>query len=388
MKCCKLMVVAVFFLSMVSTLHALMIKIPPAVLTTGADLVVSGKVTNVISYWNSDHTAIYTDVTVTINHVEKGANIPQVIVRIPGGEVGEVGMAVEDIPSFAIGDLVRVHLVQTAEPGWYELFGGLQGVSWEKEAPGKGKKKTYYSYSGYHRDPANCDYYINSGVPEEWGTAIQDGDLAWDEAGSKFRFNYIGTTDKTGPSYDGYNVVCLSNLGGNGVLARNTYWYNRKTKIVYENDIEFNTYYPWSTDGDSNAYDVQNIATHELGHCLVLNDLYENYQSEMTMYGYANLGETKKRTLEFGDKDGIIYIYGAESDNEMPKLSGVAEKSYQMGRGSVSVQVFDITGRTVAGEILRRDGPAQMFSHLQSGVYMVRIKNETGTITRKVVRCR
>jgi len=98
-------------------------------------------------------------------------------------------------------------------------------------------------------------------------------------------------------------------MGGGGTLAANYYWYNRRTKIVYENDIVFNTYYPWSTAGAAGYYDVQNIGTHEQGHCLVLNDLYQSYQSEQTMYGYGAKGETKKQTLESGDIEGINYIY-------------------------------------------------------------------------------
>lgn len=384
MKHLRVVSVAVLMLIMGSALQALMIEIPPRDLADGSDLIVSGIVTDVTSYWNSDQTAIYSDVTLVINQVEKGADVQRVVVRIPGGEVGDVGMAVEDIPFFEIGDQVRLHLVKTPEPGVYEIFGALQGVSNEMDAP----PLKYYSYSGYHRDPATCNYYINSLVPEDWISAIQAGDLAWDEAGSRFRFNYIGTTTRTGPTYDGYNVVFLSNLGGNGVLARNTFWYNRKTKIVYENDIEFNTYYPWSTGGDANSYDVQNIATHELGHCLVLNDLYKDYQSEMTMYGYAAIGETKKRSLEFGDKDGIIYIYKAGFDKEdMPWLSGVAGKGYQMEKGSAGVQVFDITGRTVVSELLSRNGTVQGLSNLQPGVYIMRVKTEAGTINRKVVHC-
>ena len=55
--------------------------------------------------------------------------------------------------------------------------------------------------------------------------------------------------------------------------------------------------------------DFENIATHELGHSVGLADLYESKCSEMTMYGYADYGETKKQTLEDGDIKGIKEIY-------------------------------------------------------------------------------
>lgn len=71
--------------------------------------------------------------------------------------------------------------------------------------------------------------------------------------------------------------------------------------IIQEADMCFNDYYVWSTTGAPGAFDVQNVATHEFGHFLPLRDLYAPQDSEQTMYGYTGLGETKKRSLEWGD---------------------------------------------------------------------------------------
>lgn len=60
--------------------------------------------------------------------------------------------------------------------------------------------------------------------------------------------------------------------------------------------ILFNTYYPWGVDGASDVMDLQNIATHELGHAVGMGDLY-NACAQETMYGYSGYGETSKRTL-------------------------------------------------------------------------------------------
>jgi hypothetical protein len=57
--------------------------------------------------------------------------------------------------------------------------------------------------------------------------------------------------------------------------------------------------------------DLQNIATHEFGHWLVLNDLYKKPARQQTMYGYGAYAETKKRTLESGDIAGLETIYGS-----------------------------------------------------------------------------
>ena len=57
--------------------------------------------------------------------------------------------------------------------------------------------------------------------------------------------------------------------------------------------------------------DLENIATHELGHGLGLGDLYKDACSDVTMFGYSTEGETKKRTLEPADIAGIQELYGA-----------------------------------------------------------------------------
>ena len=296
--------------------QAAMIPLSRSQLAAGADLILTGTVTEARSSWNDDASVIYTDVTVAVSHLDKGSVGRSVVLRVPGGEVGDIGMAVEDVPVPAVGDRATFYLTGPVEPGVYRLFGGGQGVVssglLDKPAP------KLYSYSGYHRSPASCYYHTNTSLPGDWVGVLQSADAAWDGAGSVFRFYYEGTTGSGGPTYDGINVVTRTNMGSGGILAQNTYWYIRRTKVVVENDIVFNSYYPWSTSGSPSAYDVQNIGTHEMGHSLVLNDLYQAAQAEQTMYGYANVGETKKQTLEQGDVDGVIRIYGVGVDAARP----------------------------------------------------------------------
>ena len=52
------------------------------------------------------------------------------------------------------------------------------------------------------------------------------------------------------------------------------------------------------------AYDVQNIATHEFGHWVGLEDLYDEADGDLTMYGFSAGGEIKKRSLGTGDITG------------------------------------------------------------------------------------
>ncbi|MFO7651941.1 MAG: matrixin family metalloprotease [bacterium] len=287
---------------------ALLVEMSPAEVSREASLIVSGTVTAVNSRWSDDRSTIYTDVTFTVDAQAKGPTEQSVTVRVPGGEVDDIGLAVEDQPRFSVGDRATLHLRPAEQGEVYELVGGYQGAVIDA------KPVAYYSYTGYHRATPACDYYINSGLSQDWVGAITAGHAAWNGAGSRFAFSYLGGTTRTGPTLDGYNVINAGYLGTGGTIAQNAYWYNRRTKIVSENDITFNTYYAWTVGGTPTSFDIQNIATHELGHCLVLNDLYKDAQAEMTMYGYGAYNETRKRTLEQGDRDGIIRIYGAASD--------------------------------------------------------------------------
>ena len=79
-------------------------------------------------------------------------------------------------------------------------------------------------------------------------------------------------------------------------------------KLV-EWDQVYNTYYPWSDTGDVYSMDFENIATHELGHSVGMGDLYDSTCANETMYGYGDLGETKKHDLNAGDIEGINKLY-------------------------------------------------------------------------------
>jgi len=71
-----------------------------------------------------------------------------------------------------------------------------------------------------------------------------------------------------------------------------------------------NDYFEWGdAESHTTLMDVQNIVTHELGHCAGMGDLYKTEASEETMYGYSQEGETKKRDLYEGDKNGISKLY-------------------------------------------------------------------------------
>lgn len=266
-----------------------------------------GKVENIKSQWDEETRSIYTYVKVHVEERLKGTIKDEyVVVKHRGGEVGDIGQWVSDEPCFLLGEKVKVFLKQE-ETGEFTVIEGRKGKSSLTSPASSG-----FSYSGIHWDRTDLPvpYYINENCTPEEVQAVQASFQTWeDDPGSYMDYTYMGTTAR-GNESDGYNVVSWQSIDGLGrTLALTTYWYDTSTKLMTEFDIVFDKDETWSTTGEPGKYDVQNVGTHEAGHTLVLEDLFDLADSEQTMYGYSAPGETKKKTLEAGDLAGIRHIY-------------------------------------------------------------------------------
>jgi len=122
---------------------------------------------------------------------------------------------------------------------------------------------------------------------------------------------YDATFDTDAP--DGRNEILFGDYPEEGVIAVTVVWGYfsgpPSEREIIEFDIMFDIDYLWGdADVDSGVMDLQNIATHELGHGIGLDDYY---QCELeTMYGYSTYGETIKRDLYYGDIAGVQELYG------------------------------------------------------------------------------
>jgi hypothetical protein len=153
----------------------------------------------------------------------------------------------------------------------------------------------------------------NNPLPEQTiKAAISAAGTEWDRATSKTLFFEPDTGDSQYGVYDWNNSISFGNYADGNVIAVTLTWYNTRTKEAVESDILFDTDFTW---GDATVnigvMDLQNIATHEIGHTLGLSDTYSTSCQNVTMYGYSIEGEIAKRTLAIPDITGLQKIYGS-----------------------------------------------------------------------------
>lgn len=147
--------------------------------------------------------------------------------------------------------------------------------------------------------------------------AMDAGVVEWETYGGSAIFGN-GSLD-AGAVYDdtktdGKNVTVFGSYPDSRVIAVTNVWGYfggpPQTRELVEWDMLFNTQFHWGDATiNSGLMDVQNIATHELGHSAGMDDLYTTSCTLETMYGYSSEGETMKRDLHTGDIKGIQALY-------------------------------------------------------------------------------
>lgn len=163
------------------------------------------------------------------------------------------------------------------------------------------------------------EYVVHPDVEAVVPGAVFGAAETWDAAISKelfsntYKIDNTATWDSNVP--DGRNEMVFGNYPKDGVIAVTVIWgyfsgpsYLRR---IIEFDVLFDTGYSWGDATQNPAVmDLQNIATHEIGHGVGLADRYVTACREVTMYGYSGYGEIKKRTLEAADITGLRSLYG------------------------------------------------------------------------------
>ena len=118
---------ALTFFSPISS-FALMIEKSAEELSQDAKVIIQGEVKSVRSY-KGINGVIYTRASVVVNDVIKGKNIKKnITVEYEGGEVGDIGVRVEDEPTLEKGEQVLLFLTNSFwRKNVYYIVGGVLG---------------------------------------------------------------------------------------------------------------------------------------------------------------------------------------------------------------------------------------------------------------------
>ena len=148
--------------------------------------------------------------------------------------------------------------------------------------------------------PENSIYRTQAALRDAHGVWPTSRSRCTDQDQIDFAYEFAGLTDKT-VKYDGTNIIEFGSLGS-GALAINYTWFSG-TRIL-ETDLRLNrTDYNWTNKPGGKKYQVVNVAAHELGHQVGLDDLGDPHGG-LTMFGRISRGEVKKTTLGSGDLRG------------------------------------------------------------------------------------
>jgi len=119
---------AIFLAGVSLTAASTFLQVDIPTLKSMSESVVRANVVDVRSAWNDEGSAIFTFVTLEVTGRLHGAAQQQLVIRVPGGTVGDFTSEMEGAPTFEVGDDVVAFVAR-----WYDgvpmVAGYAQGLS-------------------------------------------------------------------------------------------------------------------------------------------------------------------------------------------------------------------------------------------------------------------
>jgi hypothetical protein len=232
------------------------------------------------------------------------------------------------IPQATDNDPAFVFLGKKIDPGSGKLVEGYAIIHYKEKAarpagkPGGGSSCYGFLAKGAKWKTVESWMFNTSNIRDLDGVSVfnllSNGIAKWENAaGSDILGDGVSTPDTLAAdtvSPDNKNEVYFANVGTQNAIAVTIIWGIFGGPIFQRELVEWDQIYDdidydWSLAGETGKMDFDNIATHELGHSVGMADIYESGCGEVTMYGYAIYGETKKQTLEPADIAGVSALY-------------------------------------------------------------------------------
>ncbi len=239
-----------------------------------------------------------------------------------------------------------------------------------------------YSVDGtalYWENPDEITLVIQSDGSDDIGDgsheiAIRGAMEAWNEtSGSRARLSEsLANRDRRDWQANGVHLVVFDEnnssgffSGASGVVALTPVTFFTDGRII-DADVLFNgKNFSFTTKGEIGRFDVQDVATHELGHLLGLD---HSGVCGATMYPYVDTRIILHRSLSLDDQRGMRHMYPASS---FARITGrvVREGASEPVVGA-HVWARDVDGR-VAGAILTGTNGTFTLQGLDAGSYTV-----------------
>ena len=200
---------------------------------------------------------------------------------------------------------------------------------------------------------------------------------------------FVGFTSAAPVLRDGMTTIGFADRPDlDRVLGSTNFLFDAASGEILESDIFLNAFFPWSVaqGGETNRFDVESIALHELGHLLGLGhsalgetELRQGGRrvlgAETVMFPIAfSAGTVEGRTLRSDDMAGIADSYpDADFREERGSISGTILKA---GRGVLGAHVIAFntrTGKLVGGFSLTQDGRF-VVAGLEAGPHVLRVE--------------
>ena len=203
-------------------------------------------------------------------------------------------------------------------------------------------------------------------------------------------FQFVGFTGAEPFDEDGISVLGFqSHPEMDRVLGATGFLIDTVSGEIVESDIFFNSAFTWSTasQGDATRFDLESVATHEIGHFIGLGHSAIG-ETEMRPDGGRRVlgsgavmfpislgrGITQDRTLQPDDIAGVSDLYPAEG---FRAATGTATgRVTRNGTGILGAHVVAFnpaTGALVAGFTLNNDGEFQI-AGLAPGPHILRVE--------------
>jgi hypothetical protein len=171
-------------------------------------------------------------------------------------------------------------------------------------------------------------------------------------------------------------------------LAATNFFIDTTDGSILESDIFFNTTFPWTTaeNGLAGRFDLESIATHEIGHLLGLSHsaLGETeliaggrrvIAAESVMFPIAfSAGNVADRELKADDTAGISDIYGtSEFTRDFGSISGRVTKN-GAGVFGAHVVAFNLRSRNLVGGFTLSSDGGFVIAGLEPGPHVLRVE--------------